>query len=200
MTIFGIVRHGVTDWNQQGRAQGQRDVPLNRNGIKQAELLGRRFSKESWDYIYTSDLSRASATAERIAELLNMKITGYDPRLREKTHGRLDGTTVDERIALWGENWKELDHNEESDEQLLVRSLDLLQELMERHPNSRVLLVSHGAWIRTLLADLFKEMEITFLDNTCVTVIENQTNLSNEWNCLLFNCTNHLLMERNLGG
>jgi 2,3-bisphosphoglycerate-dependent phosphoglycerate mutase len=73
--------------------------------------------------------------------------------------------------------------------------LDLLQELKERHPNSRVLLVSHGAWIRTLLAELFKEMEITFLDNTCVTVIENQADSSNEWNCLLFNCTNHLQLQ-----
>jgi probable phosphoglycerate mutase len=195
MTIIGIVRHGVTDWNQQGRAQGQRDVPLNAEGIRQAELLANRLAKEQWDYIYSSDLSRASATAEKIAEALNMKITGYDPRLREKTHGRLDGTTVDERIALWGENWKELDHNEESDEQMLERSLDLLQELKERHPNSRVLLVSHGAWIRTLLAHLFQEMEITFLDNTCVTVIENQPKPSNEWNCLLFNCTNHLQLQ-----
>jgi probable phosphoglycerate mutase len=192
MTIFGIVRHGVTDWNQQGRAQGQEDVPLNIDGIKQAELLGKRFSQDSWDYIYSSNLSRASATAEKIAAALNMEVTGYDTRLREKTHGRLDGTTVEERIALWGENWRELDHNEESDEEMLVRSLSLLNELKERHPHSRVLLVSHGAWIRTLLADLFKEMEITFLDNTCVTIIENQPSPSKEWNCLLFNCTTHL--------
>lgn len=192
MTIFGIVRHGVTDWNQQGRAQGQRDVPLNIDGIKQAELLGNRFSQEAWDYIYSSNLSRAKTTAEKIATALGMQVTGIDPRLREKTHGRLDGTTVDERIALWGENWKQLDHNEESDEQMLVRSLDLLNNLKKRHPHSRVLLVSHGAWIRTLLAHLFKEMEITYLDNTCVTVIENQPDPSIEWNCLLFNCTTHL--------
>lgn len=192
MTTFGIVRHGVTDWNQQGRAQGQRDVPLNVTGIKQAELLGNRFSEEAWDYIYTSNLSRARVTAEKIATAMNIKLTGIDPRLREKTHGRLDGTTVDERIALWGENWKELDHNEESDGQMLVRSLDVLEDLKERHPDSRVLLVSHGAWIRTLLAELFKEKEITFLDNTCVTIIENQPAPSMEWNCLLFNCTKHL--------
>ncbi|QGQ94616.1 histidine phosphatase family protein [Paenibacillus psychroresistens] len=192
MTIFGIIRHGVTDWNQQGRAQGQEDVPLNIDGIRQAELLGNRFSQESWDYIYSSDLSRASATAEKIAGALNMKITGFDPRLREKTHGRLDGTTVEERIALWGENWKDLDHNEESDEHMLVRSLSLLNELKERHPQSRVLLISHGAWIRSLLAELFKEMEITFLNNTCVTVIQNQEDPANEWKCLLFNCTKHL--------
>ncbi len=192
MTIFGIVRHGVTDWNQQGRAQGQEDVPLNADGIKQALLLGQRFSTESWDYIYSSNLSRASATAEQIAAALHMKVTGYDLRLREKTHGRLDGTTVDERIALWGENWRELDHAEESDEHMLERSLDLLQDLQKRHPHSRVLLVSHGAWIKTLLAALFKEMEITFLNNTCVTVIENLPDNPLEWNCLLFNCTMHL--------
>jgi probable phosphoglycerate mutase len=189
MTIIGIVRHGVTDWNKQGRAQGQKDVPLNDEGIKQAEVLGSRLAEEAWDFIYTSDLSRASATAAGIAAALGMQVTGTDIRLREKTHGRLDGTTIDERIALWGENWKELDHNEESDEHMLERSLDLLQELKTRHPHSRVLLISHGAWIRTLLANLFKEMEITFLDNTCVTVIESQ---EKQWDCLLFNCTKHL--------
>jgi probable phosphoglycerate mutase len=189
MTIIGIVRHGVTDWNQQGRAQGQRDVPLNAEGIRQAELLGARLAEEAWDYIYTSDLSRARATAERIAAALKMQVSGTDLRLREKTHGRLDGTTVDERIALWGEDWKELDHHEESDHLILERSLDFLQEIIVRHPDSRVLIVSHGAWIRTLLANLFKEMEITFLDNTCVSVIESQTD---QWDCLLFNCTKHL--------
>jgi probable phosphoglycerate mutase len=189
MTIIGIVRHGVTDWNQQGRAQGQQDVPLNAEGIRQAELLGTRLAEEAWDYIYTSDLSRASATAEKIALALDMQVSGVDLRLSEKTHGRLDGTTVDERIALWGENWKELDHNEESDQMMLERSLDFLQEITVRHPDSRVLIVSHGAWIRNLLANLFKEMEITFLDNTCVSVIESQTN---QWECLLFNCTKHL--------
>jgi probable phosphoglycerate mutase len=191
MTIIGIVRHGVTDWNKQGRAQGQKDVPLNAEGIHQAELLGSRLAEESWDFIYSSDLSRASATAEMIAAALGMQVTGLDSRLREKTHGRLDGTTIDERIALWGESWEKLDHNEENNEHMLVRSLDLLEELKVRHPHSRVLLISHGAWIRNLLADLFKEMEITFLDNTCVTVIESQMN---QWNCLLFNCTKHLQM------
>jgi probable phosphoglycerate mutase len=189
MTIIGIVRHGVTDWNQQGRAQGQQDVPLNAEGIKQAELLGARLAEEAWDYIYTSDLSRASTTAEKIAAALGIQVSGMDLRLREKTHGRLDGTTVDERIAMWGENWKELDHNEESDQHMLERSLDFLQEMTVRHPEARVLIVSHGAWIRNLLAHLFREMEITFLDNTCVSVIESQTN---QWNCLLFNCTKHL--------
>jgi probable phosphoglycerate mutase len=194
MTIIGIVRHGVTDWNQQGRAQGQRDVPLNAEGILQAEALGKRLSEEKWDYIYTSDLSRASATAETIAAALDMRVTGSDPRLREKTHGRLDGTTVAERVELWGENWHELDHQEESDQKMLERSLDFINELSTRHPQDKVLIVSHGAWISTLLADLFKEMEITFLDNTCVTIIEKQT--QPEWNCLLFNCTRHLQLQK----
>jgi probable phosphoglycerate mutase len=194
MTIIGIVRHGVTDWNQQGRAQGQQDVPLNAEGRLQAEALGKRLSEETWDYIYTSDLSRASATAETIAAALGMQVTGSDPRLREKTHGRLDGTTVAERVERWGEHWHELDHQEESELMMLERSLDIINELSVRHPDDKVLIVSHGAWIRTLLADLFKEMEITFLDNTCVTIIEKQAH--QEWNCLLFNCTRHLQLQK----
>jgi probable phosphoglycerate mutase len=194
MTIIGIVRHGVTDWNQQGRAQGQQDVPLNAEGMLQAEALGKRLAEETWDYIYTSDLSRASATAETIAAALGMQVTGSDPRLREKTHGRLDGTTVAERVARWGERWHELDHQEESELKMLERSLDFINELSIRHPHDKVLIVSHGAWIRVLLEDLFKEMEITFLDNTCVTIIEKQAHP--EWKCLLFNCTRHLQLQK----
>jgi len=203
MTMIGLVRHGVTDWNQQGRAQGQRDVPLNMDGISQANKVAHRLASENWDIIYSSDLMRASATAEIIARAAGIREIHYDARLREKTHGRLDGTTVEERIELWGENWRELDHGDEKESDMLRRSLHFLQDLLLLHPDGRVLLVSHGAWIKTLLAALFVDKEITFIDNTCVTVIEKHglnpsgdlrspLLLQEGWDCLLFNCTKHL--------
>lgn len=189
MTIFGVIRHGVTDWNKQLRAQGLQDVPLNAEGILQAEALGRRLAKEEWDYIYTSDLTRASATAEIIAKAMGKQVTGMDARLREKTHGRLDGTTEAERPGLWGENWRDLDHGEESSADVFLRVMDFVDEMTIKYPGKRILLITHGAWIRTMFEQLFKEMELSFLNNTCVNVLQRQ---DQHWHCLLFNCTKHL--------
>lgn len=189
MTTFGFVRHGVTDWNKEYRAQGQTDVPLNEEGMEQARKLAERLAFEEWDYIYASDLARARVTAETIARARGREVDGLDERLREKTHGRLDGTTVKERISLWGEDWAALDHGEETTESVLARSLDFLDEMSRRHPDSKVLIVSHGAWIARTLEHLLQVTELPHLDNTSVTVLDRQGEL---WNCSLIACTRHL--------
>ena len=68
MTTIGFVRHGVTAWNKEGRAQGNTDVPLDEEGIEMAERVADRIQLEEWDVIYTSPLVRAKKTAEIIAE------------------------------------------------------------------------------------------------------------------------------------
>ncbi|WNQ12464.1 histidine phosphatase family protein [Paenibacillus aurantius] len=189
MTTIGFVRHGVTDWNVQGRAQGQHDVPLNELGREQARMLGKRLAAEGWDLIFSSDLSRARETADAIAEAMGRSVDGYDVRLREKTHGRLDGTVEAERVEKWGPNWRELDHDEESAESVRERSLDFLKEITETYPGRKVLVVSHGAWIGITLETLLPGQEIAKLTNTSVCVLEKA---EGTWTCLLMNCIKHL--------
>ena len=123
MTIIGFVRHGVTDWNKEGRAQGQNDVPLNAEGLHQAERLARRLAIEDWQHIFSSDLQRATTTADTIAKAMGRSVDRLDSRIREKSHGRLDGTTEADRVARWGANWRDFDHQEETTEQVVARSL-----------------------------------------------------------------------------
>lgn len=193
MTTIGFVRHGVTDWNLEGRAQGSHDVPLNEAGLEQAKQVAQRLAGEQWDYIYASDLSRASRTAAIIADAKGLPVTGHDIRLREKTHGRLDGTTEQERVEKWGSGWRDMDHDEEPVEAVLERGLQAVDEIARKHEGSRILIVSHGAWIRTIMSGLVKDIEIKPLHNTSISIVrKSETEADVEWECLVYNCTEHL--------
>jgi probable phosphoglycerate mutase len=41
MPTLYYIRHGETDWNAQGRLQGEQDVPLNDLGRRQSKQSGR---------------------------------------------------------------------------------------------------------------------------------------------------------------
>ena len=88
-----IVRHGETDYNLTNTIQGQTDIPLNENGIKQAFLVAEHLKGEKFTYAYSSDLSRAMMTAKTIAPGLEIIA---DSRLREWHLGDWQGKTVDE--------------------------------------------------------------------------------------------------------
>ncbi|MGG0718150.1 histidine phosphatase family protein [Robertmurraya massiliosenegalensis] len=50
--ILSIFKHGITEWNTLGKAQGVSDIPLNEIGRKQASDIGDRLSQEEkWDCI-----------------------------------------------------------------------------------------------------------------------------------------------------
>lgn len=189
MITLGLVRHGTTDWNATGRLQGQNDIPLNETGKRQAMLLGSRLKLESWDMLVSSDLSRARMTAELIAKQIGISSVATDPRLRERTHGRLDGTTLEERIAKWGPEWKTMDHGVESDEMLFDRGMASFSELAGEHMGKRILVVTHGAFIGVLLNRMLRSMPEGSLQNTSLSIVE-QT--AGGWECRLFNCTAHL--------
>lgn len=64
---FMFVRHGETDWNVRQLHQGQRDIPLNAAGRKQARLCAEALRAQPIGAICTSPLVRARETAEIIA-------------------------------------------------------------------------------------------------------------------------------------
>jgi probable phosphoglycerate mutase len=189
MTTIGWIRHGATEWNKLGRLQGQNDIPLSGEGREQAHLLAERLKKEHWDLIVSSDLCRARETAEIIAEKMPNVPVILDKRLRERTHGRLDGTTLEERIAVWGENWHCLDHGMETDDELYARGIACVNDLEAAHSGKNILVVSHGAFIAVMLRRMLERMPEGLLQNTSVSVIEKG---NTGWHCRLFNCTKHL--------
>jgi phosphoserine phosphatase len=61
-----LVRHGETQWNKEGRFQGQIDIPLNDNGRHQARQAGEFLQAVTIDAAISSSMSRPKETAELI--------------------------------------------------------------------------------------------------------------------------------------
>lgn len=194
MTRIGIVRHGSTAWNKEGRAQGSADIPLDENGRAEAGKLAERLSTENWDLIYASNLLRAKQTAEIIGEKIGGLQVQLDPRLREASGGQIEGTTEEERIEKWGKGWRELDLGLESADSVIARGLPCIEEIVGQHENKNILIVSHGSFIRSLLLELLDNASTKWdLKNTSLTTIAKT---KSGWDCELYNCTRHLDGEK----
>lgn len=190
MTKIGLIRHGITEWNILGKAQGISNIPLNEEGIQQAIKLGDRLSSEEWDLIISSDLSRAKKTAEIIGNKTNLSVDYLDKRIREIDCGKIEGTTEEERVIRWGKNWRDLDLGMEKFELVAKRGIEFIENIANLHKGKRVLVVSHGALIGLTLQHLMPErFPTTYIENTSITILQNSEDV---WECKLYNCTHHL--------
>ena len=143
MTELLLVRHGETDWNAEGKLQGHTDRPLNDYGRRQAEALADRLAGEDIDAVYASDLSRARETAEILAAKHGLTVV-VDPDLREKNWGNWEGLTSDERLHVEFEG--------ETSEAHRDRMLTAVERIVERHPEGRIVVVTHGGSLRRIQA------------------------------------------------
>lgn len=151
MTELVLVRHGETDWNAQGRIQGQLDVILNPVGQVQAEAVGARLCGERFDAIYSSDLERAMQTARPVVHGSGHEIR-REPRLRERHFGALQGLTAEEAQRLQPQVWEDYKARGpeadlgggESLQAFSQRVVDFIGRLLQAHAGGKVLLVSHG--------------------------------------------------------
>jgi broad specificity phosphatase PhoE len=90
-----IVRHGETEWNEQGRRQGQLDSPLTKAGRSSAKQVGVVLSGLDPDALFSSPLGRARSTALIIDAALGLGVRS-EGGLSEIDHGELGGLTNDE--------------------------------------------------------------------------------------------------------
>ena len=149
-----LVRHGLTGWNLEGRWQGWSDTPLHDDGRAQARGLRARFADKRFDAVISSDLCRASETAQ---------IAGFEPslepRLREVNFGDFEGSLNSDNIKLPAfQHWFEdplhrRTPNGESYADLQTRVMDWLETLPD---SGDVLTFSHGGTIQVLITSLLK--------------------------------------------
>jgi len=143
-TLF-LVRHGETVDNARQIMQGQTQGSLNERGREQAEQVARRLADEPIDAIVASDLRRAIQTAEIIAAPHGLPVR-TTPLLRERDWGSFTGRFIPD---LKGEVWPD---DIESEQALLQRAADFLQQITTTYPGKRVVAVGHGIMNKALLA------------------------------------------------
>jgi broad specificity phosphatase PhoE len=161
VTTLLLLRHGETDRNAAGRSQGRADEPLNERGRAQAAAAGGALALLAPAAVYSSDASRARATAAAVAADCGLEVR-VDPRLAELDHGELDGLTGAELRARYPEileTWRGpggpalVLPGGESMEQAQRRMVAAATAIGEAHPGESVVVVSHNLALRTLLCE-----------------------------------------------
>ena len=153
-----LIRHGETEWNSQQRMQGHSNSDLSSVGQAQIQALGEWMKNVPFDHIYSSDSLRAKQTAEAITQFSGHELK-IDLRLREKNLGVFEGLTSEEARERHPEVFrlfktagsKYVIDEGESTQQLQDRALEIVDEIRIKHPEKRVLLVTHGGFVRVLM-------------------------------------------------
>jgi probable phosphoglycerate mutase len=154
-----FIRHGETDWNRELRFQGQRDIPLNDHGRRQAERNGRAVTsilgEGGWQLV-SSPLERALETMRLVLQAAGEPNLPFatDPVLKEVNYGEWEGLTLDEIHTQFPEGskardadkWHYAPKNGESYSMLSDRIEGWLQTL-----DQPTFVVAHGGVLRALM-------------------------------------------------
>ncbi len=153
MTEFWLIRHGQTNWNLTGRWQGQTPLSpgLNETGRRQVLAIRDQLQGMMISAVYSSDLLRASQTAELLAASLGLPVM-LEPRLREIDLGIWEGMLSEEIEQKYPQELADRARNPfysrapqgESPHDVAKRVLAAMDEIAEPHRDESILIVSHG--------------------------------------------------------
>lgn len=158
MTRVYLIRHGETEWNRTGRLQGNANVLLSPEGVRQARLLAEHAPFNTVNAIYSSDLSRAVMTAEILAERFNLPVI-QKSGFRETNFGDWEGRLLSELASEAPDGFEKFftkpdkvqPKNGETFLQCQARLMTALEEIVADHDGQNIIIVSHGAAIRLML-------------------------------------------------
>jgi broad specificity phosphatase PhoE len=186
-----VVRHGETPGNA-ARVFQTPETPLSARGVRQAERLARRLADEGIGHILTSDLVRATMTAERLEAATGAAVT-CDPLLQERNFGDIRGTAyadldfdafAPDYAPPGGEDWTTFHAR-------VVRAWARIREAAVE-TRGHLAVVTHGLVCISLVQNHFTlpsgETVPTSFANTALTVVDGTP----PWTVRRLNCTAHL--------
>lgn len=155
MSHIFLVRHGETAWNKQKRYQGKSDVPLSLVGTTQVKALAAQMKHLKLGVVYSSTLERAGQTARLIAP--HRKVHA-DARINEMDFGDWEGRRATELFAARDAAYQRFANGQwvkppggESIQQVEKRVGAFWKDVLTRHPNKNITIVSHVVPIKTLM-------------------------------------------------
>lgn len=202
-----LVRHGETEWNRQGKFQGQIDIPLNDNGRSQAAKAGEFLQDVAVDFAFSSTMSRPKETAEIILK----HHAGIDLQLldglREISHGTWEGKFESEIEAGFPgelERWRNVPaevqmpegENLQQVHERAVAAWEAILKTAEENNFHTGLVVAHDATNKTLLCHILGLSLENFWNfrqgNGAVSVIDYPDGASGSPVLQAMNITGHL--------
>jgi len=162
-TCFWVIRHGESQWNEEGRIQGQLDIDLNARGRRQSAMTARFLKGVPFDAVWSSDLRRAAFLGKLIATDAGVPHS-CDPMLREWMLGEFQGQLLSDLYEAYPEQSRAFMRDApnttipggESYSEILRRSAAAFDRLACLHRRKRVAVVSHGGVLRMLLKHVVK--------------------------------------------
>ncbi len=160
-TLIGLLRHGITLWNEEKRIQGTMDSPLSAHGRAKTASWVKQLREYRWDRIVASDLGRVQETVAILNETLGLP-THFDKRLREIDWGDWEGLTMKTVSSDYAElldklvmaGWAFRAPGGESRREAWQRANDALLESISRWEGERILVVCHMGIIKCLICDI----------------------------------------------
>ncbi len=161
MTTLVLIRHGITEWNKQGRYCGHKDIGLSGEGRVQAARLGRALKAFKLDKVYCSDRKRAIQTSRIIFKGTHFIIV---KELREINFGELEGLRHAEIVEEYGNVYKKWLNNPyknnipkaEPMSTFKKRITNAITKIIRSNPNRTIALVCHGGVIGVFVNNILK--------------------------------------------
>ena len=183
-----ITRHGETIENELGIIQGHMPGNLSKIGLKQAELLAKRFKDEKIDCIYSSSLARALDTAKTIIKSHHNASLIVTRELWEINHGEATGKKSKDF------DFENRIDDYENEEDLCIRAKKYIDKLILKHKEGTILIVGHDGINQALMIALqgknYKDFSLkNHQKNTAVNIFEIE---NEKLTPLTINCDKHL--------
>jgi probable phosphoglycerate mutase len=161
MTLIYLIRHGQTAWNKEEIFRGRTDVPLDETGLRQGELAGEYFKGIEIHGIYSSPLARAWQTAQKIASLHSLQVQPLEGII-DMSFGKWEGHPHEEIKKMDPETyrlWREEPHRArlpggESLEEVRVRAMAAVEEVIQSNSGKILVLVSHRVVNKVLICGI----------------------------------------------
>jgi broad specificity phosphatase PhoE len=177
-----LMRHGETDWNREGRVMGRNPIELNARGRAQVEAAARFVQNIRPELIVTSPQIRARQTAEIMSGALGGVAIVEDAGIAEVLYGRWEGMVYNELIAdPYYAEFRQAPIERptpggETIPQVQARGVDAVSRALTANQDRRILFVSHGDIIRTVLCHFMMLELVHFqrlrIDNASISTVQ----------------------------